>query len=347
MHSDDENGKVLSDLPIEKDKSTVSSANSQNDNIIAFDHLQAEVDRTFTQKKLDSLVISDAYQKLSKNNTFSHFAKKSQRVSECGTFLEWAIRGSDHKLINANFCKDRLCPMCNWRRSLKIYGQTSAIMDVLQGMGFDYLFLTLTVKSCLAEDLSATIDELFKGWRYLYNKNKRFREICEGCFRSLEITRNKQTGLYHPHLHSIIAVKKDYWSNHYIKASEWSALWKKACKLEYDPVIYVEKVKPRYGDLDTGIKHAVLEVSKYAVKSSDIITRASPEQIEIVRDFSVALSNRRLCEYYGIFRKVKQDLHLDDPEDGNLVNTDNIQLRPDLADLIIRCHWKNGLYVYE
>lgn len=136
------------------------------------------------------------------------FDSRSERVSECGSFLEFRVSSEDVKLQHANFCKDRLCPMCNWRRSLKIFSQVSKVMDSMAE--YEFIFLTLTVKNCAAADLPKTVDVLLSGWRYLYNKNKEFKSVICGTFRSLEVTRNKKNGTYHPHLHCILAVKPSY-----------------------------------------------------------------------------------------------------------------------------------------
>ena len=75
------------------------------------------------ENKKKSLLLSESYKRLG-------LEKKSFRVSECGTFLEFKkfVDGS-LKLNGANFCKVRLCPMCSWRRSLKIFSQVSEIMN--------------------------------------------------------------------------------------------------------------------------------------------------------------------------------------------------------------------------
>lgn len=49
--------------------------------------------------------------------------------------------------------------MCAWRRSLKIFGQVSKVMDhVEKNYNYRYIFLTLTVKNCYGEDLKDTLD---------------------------------------------------------------------------------------------------------------------------------------------------------------------------------------------
>lgn len=57
--------------------------------------------------------------------------KKAERLEHCATYLEYEVSVVDpnkKRLRRGNFCKVRLCPMCAWRRSLKIYSQMSSIM---------------------------------------------------------------------------------------------------------------------------------------------------------------------------------------------------------------------------
>lgn len=71
-----------------------------------------------------------------------------ERVETCGDTLRF-IRREDGslRLYQAYFCKNKLCPMCNWRRSMKYSYQTSQIVDeaIKEQPKGRFLFLTLTV----------------------------------------------------------------------------------------------------------------------------------------------------------------------------------------------------------
>lgn len=298
--------------------------------------LQEEMKKKFTPKKEQSTVLGAVYSVLDLDN-------RAQRVLECGSFLEFKVTPEKAKLQHANFCKDRLCPMCNWRRSLKIFAQVSKVMDAMEG--YQFLFLTLTVKNCAAKDLPKTVQVLFDGWRYLYNKNSEFKKVIVGTFRSLEVTRNKRDGSFHPHLHCILAVKPSYFKKDgYITQKRWSELWASACDLDYNPVVHIEKVK----DTGKGIAGAVAEATKYAVKGSDFL---DPEDLDASADFVQAflasLSGRRLCGWTGIFAKLRKQLNLDDAEDGDLVHTDDEAIREDVECMIVRYFWRCGVYVSD
>ncbi|HEY8361905.1 MAG TPA: protein rep, partial [Tissierellaceae bacterium] len=121
-------------------------------------------------KKLRTIELADSYRRLGEE-----FKSKQYRVSDCGTFLEFKrfINDNSMKLNKANFCKVRLCPMCSWRRSLKIYGQVSKIMDeVVKNEDLEFIFLTLTTRNCEGQDLSNTIDNIFNAFNKMTKRVK-------------------------------------------------------------------------------------------------------------------------------------------------------------------------------
>lgn len=298
------------------------------------DQLQDEVISKFQPKKESSLVLSDVY-------SFLGLVSRALRVSGCGSYLEYHITENDKKLHKANFCKDRLCPMCNWRRSLKIFGQVSQVMNVLEGQSYQFLFLTLTVKNCSSVGLPSSVQMLLDGWRKLYNKSSSFSRSISGSFRSLEVTRSSKNGSFHPHLHVILAVRPGYFKKSYISQSEWVRLWRSCCSLDYDPVIDIRKIKSG----SKGLSGAVAEVSKYAVKATDFLKGSMDDMSGYVSAFLSALSGRRLCSFTGCFRAARQQLALDDIEDGDLVHVDSDFLREDVAYMVVRYSWRAGVYV--
>lgn len=327
----DRNKNGLTELPLNEAKGICADEICGN-YTVALRSLQEEISLKFSPKHDQSIVLGSVY-------SLMELDRRSDRVFSCGTYLEFKVTEERSKLQHSNFCKDRLCPMCNWRRSLKIFSQVSRIMDNLDG--YEFLFLTLTVKNCSAEDLPGTVQALFDGWRYLYNKNKEFRSVIFGTFRSLEVTRNKIDGSFHPHLHCILAVKPSYFKKGYITQKRWSELWQSACGLDYNPIVHVQKVK----DTGKGIAGAVAEATKYSVKGTDFLSADDLEQsASFVQAFLSALSYRRLCGWTGVFASVRRQLNLDDAESGDLVNVDGDLIREDVACMIVRYSWRAGAY---
>jgi plasmid rolling circle replication initiator protein Rep len=329
-------------------------------NIIALNPLEAEIVKKFTPKKLYSGELSRSYARLG-------YVDKALRVSECGNFLEFAVQGEKSvrknvkgsniyvdsveydvkKLVNANFCKDKLCAMCSWRRSMKIFGQVSQIMDIIE-KDYDFLFLTLTIRNVPGSEICGAIDELNMAWHRL-SGYKRFKNVVKGFFKAVEVTYSKSRDDYHPHLHSVLVVKKDYFkSDDYIKSEEFCKLWQKALGVDYLPIVDVRKCKNKETNANytavNSLRDAVREVAKYSVKATDYLLPDLEKRDEVVNNLFVALANRRMCSFGGVFSEARRKLKLDDCENGDLVFTDNEKLRNDIATMIYRYGWTCGAY---
>lgn len=298
----------------------------------SLESVQDEVTGRFAPKKVLGMELSRVYELLS-------LYRRADRVAQCGSEIEFGIlQDGSKKLVKANFCRDRLCPMCNWRRSLKLYSQVSQVMDVLESQGYYFLFLTLTLRNCPWDDLPAAIQAFLSGWRNLYHDAPVFRRAVCGTSRALEITVNHGARTYHPHLHVVLAVKPSYFkSKDYISQAQWTQLWRSCCDISYDPIVNIKRIK----ETSSGFK----EISKYAVKGSDFLV-GSPELMQRhVSNFLAGLSGRRLVGSTGVFKRVQRELCLDDPETGDLVITDGQQLRDDVYCMIVRYGWSSGVYV--
>lgn len=304
-------------------------------------------DRNWQGRKLKTLLLADSYKRLG--------MKKSYRVAECGTFLEFRrnLVDSSLKLTEANFCKVRLCPMCSWRRSLKIFGQVSKVMNkALEDREYRFIFLTLTCKNIQGVELSDTIDELFKAYNLL-TKRKQFRLAVKGWFRALEITHNldensKDYDTYHPHFHIVLMVNKSYFTDtdYYISQEKWTSLWKSCLGVDYTPIVDIRAFRSAN---KAQTSKSVAESAKYTVKDNDYIIPDNEELTDdavMILDYS--LTNRRLVAFGGELRKIHRALNLDDMEKGDLVHTDNEEdkLREDIDIMIERYRWHVGYKQY-
>lgn len=311
--------------------------------------LQQQIDGRVAPKRADAERLAGVYDEIHRRLLAPSYQRRAELVAQCGTYLEYRVSEQGSQLHRANFCRDRLCPLCTWRRSLKIYAQISRVMDVLQERGHQFLFLTLTIRNRAGADLPDAVQQLYDGWRKLYHKHSVFRRTICGTFRSLEVTRNEVTGEYHPHLHVILAVRPSYFDGkNYLTKSAWRAMWRDCAGLDYEPQVDIQRIKPRAGaDGSTSLAGAAAEVAKYSVKSSDYLHGTLDEMVAYVSDYLIALAGRRLCAYTGVFGRVRRELALDDVEDGDLVRVDGTGIRPDLAYMIVRYHWRAGVYVRE
>lgn len=318
--------------PIDGERLKKQTSNIYNKNSITdYCKVQDVVTGKMTDKKKMNLYLSEIYKSLRMEN-------KSWRVKECGTWLEFSHVQSDWKLSNANFCKARLCPTCNWRRSLKIFGQVSRISDKLKSDGFQFLFLTLTVPNCSADDLDQTIRQMNKAFRN-FREKKQFKNAFDGWFRALEVTINSKTNTYHPHYHIILAVTPKYFKGDiYLSQKKITEIWKSSLKSDFVPICHIEKIKSKHGD---DISKAVAEIAKYTVKDSDYLTGNKIKDTKRVWTLEQALSGKRLIAMGGVFKDTHKLLNLDDPLNGNLCN----EINNDVADVILKFKWHGTGYV--
>lgn len=274
--------------------------------------------------------------------------------------------------------------MCNWRRSLKIYGQLSQIMDkALEKNEYRFLFLTLTCRNLEGEELSPSVDELFYAFKKLMLRAD-IKKISKGWFRALEITHdidefitedmyhgnkkrhmkprkkyydNRGLGIgdenpsfdtYHPHFHVVLMVNKSYFKKPdlYITQDEWTQMWKESLNVDYTPIVDVRAFKT---SSKAYVSKSVAEAGKYTVKDNDYLVPGNEKLTDrTVQILDNALSGRRLIAFGGELRKIHKELNLDDPVDGDLKNTDNEDenLREDLNYMIEKYMWNVGLSNY-
>lgn len=325
------------------DTSTFFSGNQEYCGVGVYSE-HAEIHNRFTPKRKNSLMLSDSLFRLG-------FDSRAIRMADCGSLLKFSHDrfpdGSINDkgtLIHANFCRDRLCPMCSWRRSLKIFSQISSIMSAIQS-DYKFLFLTLTVPSVSGDDLKNRLDDLFHQW-HKFIGYRRISNIIIGYFRALEITRNDRTGLYHPHFHVVLAVPRSYgFHNMYITRNEFLELWQKACKDNSITQVDVRLVRSKESS-SQDLGSAVAEIAKYAVKDSDYIFPKNQHKTDsVVFDLNSALRGRRLVSYGGIFKQVFNQLKMDDAdsENADLIHIGD-SISSDLVHMIISYGWSVGAY---
>lgn len=289
------------------------------------------------EKKTKSLKVVDALHELGQG-------KKANRMWWCGAELAY----QDGKLLSAGFCRDRVCVMCNWRRSIKTFYQLSRVLDIAQddNPNLETVFLTLAVRNPSGPDLAATLDTMFKGWAKM-TEHRRFRNAIVGYFRALEVTYNQATDTYHPHFHVMLVVERKYFHHGeklYLSQADWVHMWRVSCNLNYDPTAHIQATKT---NKERKYK-AVAEVAKYTVKDADYVHADPALTVRVVGVLSVVLKNRRLFAFGGNLKVIAKRLGADKPDEGDLVNIDESKavIRADVANAITVYKWDMGLMDY-
>ena len=235
-------------------------------------------------------------QKYSKN----YISERMQRnVCDCGNWLDFiaSYEMDKHKLITANFCKWRFCPMCAMRKSMRDALRISVLMQYIAAeQNKAFIFMTLTAPNVKKEGLRTEITRYNKAFKELMRKDE-IAKMHFGFIRKLEITYNQERNDYHPHFHVVVAVNRGYFSGgRYVKRDRLLDLWREVMGDYSITQVDVRAVK-KNKDKDTLAEgFDVAEFVKYAAKDSDYT------QNEIVFDaFYTALKGRQVLTYSGLF----------------------------------------------
>lgn len=251
------------------------------------------------RRKILSLALSDAYDLIGKE-------KKSDTVFHCSNFITiGSNKNRKFTTLKAFRCKDRLCSECQKILSNKKYALLCGALDESEKSGkYQYIFLTLTIKNVGGSSLKTTLNNLLKAFNR-FVKMRKFTNSIHGWYRSLEITHNKDTNEYHPHIHVLLQVTDEYFkkkSKLYITQNTFVKMWRNALERQgmYVPDACIIDIRKVYADT---VKN---ELTKYIVKSMDIIDRENPKQsAERVTVVSDAIRGVRFSACGGNIKKVK------------------------------------------
>lgn len=267
-------------------------------------------DKKWDNHKFAAVKVNEFYSS-SHNDVHQRYG---ERIRSCAELLRFSFIDNFEtgetqlKLANAQFCRVRLCPVCQWRRSMvwraKFFQKLPDLLKVNNNLNF--LFLTLTVKNCDISDLSETLNLMNSAFSKL-RKRKEFENISLGFIKSTEVTKSKNNTA-HPHFHLIVAVSDSYFRNknrnrkdgkNFITTEKWSELWKECLKVDYYPVVDARKVRKVKGEVDS---KAVIETLKYTTKIKDLLDDKSWFLM-----LSDQLFKKRFISTGGIFKNILSD----------------------------------------
>lgn len=261
--------------------------------------------------------------------------RRSEHIQVCGSMLQFLKERNlvseeiRRRLVKGNFCKYRFCPMCQWRMARKVcrevLGRLRTINEAHNGVAL--LFLTLTIKNEHITELKSTVKHLSQAFQRL-QQSKQYKDAVLGSIRAIEfLGDNTEQGECHPHFHCLLVVPKSYFkSRDYINFEEWTSLWQRSLRVDYRPIVNVQRVKPK-GKM-SAIVAAALEVVKYSVTSSDLEKLSKEDFQELDRQ----TRNIRQYNYSGELKDAEPTF--DELEDESLWEL----LEEEYY------HWANGKY---
>lgn len=311
-------------------------------------------DRQWRERKLKNIELAKRLEVLG--------YRSFERVYRCAEVLKFLEReDGTRKLYQAYFCKNKLCALCNWRRSMKYSYQAELVVNeaIRREPKGRFLFLTLTIKNVKGEELNQALSKMTEGFRRLMLYKKVDKNMI-GYLRATEVTYSKSRDDYHPHLHVLLMVRPAYFQskNDYIKQTDWVDLWQKAMKLDYEPGVDIRTVKPKAENAESlqekdGLKKAILETAKYPVKPFDItkdkdgnvMKLSEVKKLQITDDMMNGLHRKRQIGFGKLFKEIKKELELDDLENGNLIQTGEEKLETTAGKEIVAVwNWERSNY---
>lgn len=280
--------------------------------------------------------------------------ERGKRIAQCSRYWSgdyYRLQGVKD-LKKVNLCRDRFCDNC--QNTLAVQ-RSDKYEKVLMRFADDYdlYHVVLTVPNVKLSDLSRCLDKMFSSYQRLCQfldgrKSVRHVDFSKlgylGSIRALEITKNSETGRFHPHFHCIFLCEKGRkvqnlrpnvnlysfkkYNSHIRRGSvvsnapqryfsDFEILLQKVWRLLYDgyEVNYsnIQEMKLGYSCMIENARGRYKEVFKYATKG---LLSADPGKSPVAQygDFVllfVALYRRRLLQGYGKFYRMQFDNDID------------------------------------
>lgn len=246
------------------------------------------------------------------------FIKRAMLMEACGDTLSFNKCPDCGKsaLTSANFCRDRLCPTCAWRLSLRRYAEMCCTMGMLSDSikPEGAAFLTLTVKNCYPDELRETLDKMAKAWNRMLARRK-IKPLFDGWARSVEVTYNRKTATFHPHYHVILILSdKGYAMEEGRMRELLSDAWYASLQTDYRPITDYTVIDHLGDGLaladDEELHKAILETYKYTVKSDDVLDMP----LGAFRSFVNGLAGVRVSSFGGCIKEARKRLGYGDED---------------------------------
>lgn len=217
--------------------------------------------------------------------------KREERMRECARHLTTQQCECGCELVwRTNYCRDRLCPVCEWRKSIVLARRASAAITRAQHDAHDIVMMTLTVRNVPWRELRETVQKMHREWQSLWRMLSGRWEMY-GYIRRTEITVGRD-GLAHPHMHVLIDRHSE---GGYVKQKALCAAWKNAMGLSYDPIVDIRVCWEQREK-----KGLTRYIHKYCTKSSTAIILALSE--EDARSYIDAVKGLRMVSSGGTLR---------------------------------------------
>lgn len=204
--------------------------------------------------------------------------KFSSRLTSCRKYA-WFVQSSiTNKLrVMSSRCKLRWCPIC---RDVSRMIVTSAVEDWLRIQKYPKMISLTLLHS--DDPLERQITRIYDAFRKL-RRRAYFQNRITGGVWFFQLTFNKHTEQWHPHIHCLVAGK-------FLPQSQLKSLWHKITGDSY--VVDIRPVKDLQGCAN--------EVARYATTPADL----TAVDLDRATEVYYATKGRRICGSWGTARKL-------------------------------------------
>lgn len=279
--------------------------------------------QAWTERKLSAIALAQRMQK------YSELRTRADRIEHCGdiTVARYCPSCGKVHYMSAGMCRDRLCPLCQWRLTRGRYGEMLRCFDLLaddmRARDVHATMLTLTLKNVPVVQLAGTLKAMTLAWRECTKRVAVKKSY--GWARCIEITYNRDQRTYHPHLHVMLLWARDDAAAEATAGHDCMKEWRKQLKLSYQPVWHYEKAYNKHIDKDLvktetvyDVAHeydsasisAAKECGKYLLKLDDLLKCPEDDIPYVAR----AIKGVRFVGYGGALKRARALLGLIDDE---------------------------------
>lgn len=225
------------------------------------------------------------------------FAKRCSKLADCCATPQVGL--TDAGAVGCVWfrCRDRLCPLCAAQRATEV---AQRVLDATSAAD-SLRFLTLTVLSTDAP-LREQLDALYAWYREM-RRTAAWRAHVVGGVATVEVTRNAETGQWHPHLH--VLTDGRFWAQ-----ADIADLWERVTGSSR--IVDIRKVNRRS------------TVSKYVAKYASKPAKMDAWPPDAIREYAEAIHRRRMVITTGSMHGVHVDR--DSEAERSLVAGDRIPL---------------------
>lgn len=226
--------------------------------------------RKLREYQRDKFAIADGLEAIGK-------PERARALRNCCT--EYFVHRHEFgSVVRGTECRDLVCPTAQRSRARRLAASIAdSIEDYLdRNRGQQGILVTFTIRSCSSMELRATVGKLIRAFGELMQRVAVKRAVT-AWVRSLEVTHDPVTGLWHPHIHAVWFVERESYfrknSNLYFSQDRLRQLWQKQLRLDYLPQVDVRKLEGVLSPLNSAGRKALREAIKYAVKPGTLTFR--------------------------------------------------------------------------